>query len=94
MIKSKTKNLYKIEIPTLINLDIFVFSNKLTWIFLKLKKKIFKKHYIILVYFSLTNLSFFQMPSSTFPLACVKIPSPCRKPFSHSPTYLSPLAYM
>jgi len=49
MIKSKTKNLYKIEIPTLINLDIFVFSNKLTWIFLKLKKKIFKKHYIILV---------------------------------------------
>ena len=41
MITSKTKNLYKIEIPTLINLDIFFFSKKLTWIFLKPKKKSF-----------------------------------------------------
>ena len=31
-----------IEIPTLINLDSFFFSKKLTWIFLKLKKKSLK----------------------------------------------------
>ena len=37
--------------------------------------------------FDLTNLPFFQVPSSTLPSACVKVPCPCRLPFFHSPTY-------
>ena len=33
-------------------------------------------HIFFVYYFNLTNLSFFHMPDSTFPLACVKIPFP------------------
>ena len=39
MIKSRMRNLYKIEIPTLKNLNISFFSKKFMCIFLKLKKK-------------------------------------------------------
>ncbi len=48
----------------------------------------------IINYFGLTNLSFFQIPSSIFPFSCVKVPCPRRFPFFHSPTYLSPLMYV
>ena len=63
-------------------------------ILIKLKKIFFTFSAFNILYFNLTNLFFFQMPSSTFPSACVKVPFPCRLPFFHSPTYLSPLMYI